>query len=84
VTADETDSPPRKGDQYVHDDGTTEVVFFTEDGRVLTFREYPSFDAFRDGVATAAYKGINDDVASLPGPAAFADFDPDVETEERE
>jgi hypothetical protein len=83
VTADETDSPPQKGDQYVHADGTTEVVFLTEDGRVLTFREYPSVDTFRDGVASAAYRGINDDVVSLPGPAAFADFEPDGDGDDR-
>lgn len=66
---------PTKGDEYSHRDGTTEVVFMTEDGRVLTFREYPDTDSFDAAVSDATYRGVNADVASLPEPAAFSDAD---------
>lgn len=68
---------PRKGDQYAHDTGVTEVVYMRDDGRVLTFREYPDVDAFEEAVVGAAYRGINEDVAALPDAAAFADVEPD-------
>ncbi|MUV56808.1 hypothetical protein [Halogeometricum sp. CBA1124] len=57
---------PQKGDEYSHRDGTTEVVFTTQDGRVLTFREYPDADSFDRTVSSATYRGVNEDVASLP------------------
>lgn len=68
-----SDDAPVEGDEYSHTDGTTEIVYLTEDGRVLTFREYPSTDAFEDAVETATYRGINDAVASLPGREEFSD-----------
>ncbi|SFR66594.1 hypothetical protein [Halogeometricum limi] len=80
----EFNRPPWKGDEYSHRDGTTEVVFMTEDGRVLTFREYPDVETFEQSVATAAYRGVNDDVASLPEASAFAGPDTDQETDDDE
>jgi hypothetical protein len=68
-----SDDGPVEGDEYSHPDGTTEIVYLTEDGRVLTLREYPSTSAFTDAVGPAAYRGINDAVASLPDREAFAD-----------
>lgn len=70
---------PQKGDEYHHPEGTTEVVFMTEDGRVLSFREYPDVETFERSVSTAAYRGVNDDVASLPDASAFAASDADVD-----
>lgn len=68
-----TDETPMEGDEYTHSDGTTEIVYLTEDGRVLTLREYPSASAFNETVDAAAYRGINDDVAALPDRDAFLD-----------
>ena len=71
----EHEGEPRKGDEYSHDDGTTEIVFMSEDGRVLTFREYPDAESFERTVAAAAYRGVNEDVASLPPASAFDSSD---------
>lgn len=73
MSGDPNDSSPQKGDEYSHPDGTTEVVFMTEDGRVLTFREYSSVDSFDRSVSRAEYRGVNPEVASLPAAAEFAD-----------
>lgn len=70
---DEYDGEPHEGDEYSHEDGTTEIVFMTEDGRVLTFREYPDVASFERSVSAATYRGVNDDVASLPPASAFDD-----------
>ncbi|WP_396613386.1 hypothetical protein ACH9L7_17310 (plasmid) [Haloferax sp. S1W] len=66
---------PAKGHQYERSSGTLEVVFAVEDGRVLTFREYPSIDLFHRSVADAQYTGENSAVKSLPGVDAFRDLD---------
>ncbi|WP_435064323.1 hypothetical protein [Halobaculum sp. EA56] len=68
---------PVGGDSYRHPDGSAEVVYLVEDGRVVTFREYPSLSAFESAVDDAAYRGIDEDVADLPGREAFADLDVD-------
>lgn len=70
-TDDETG--PTEGRQYRHRDGTMEVVFALEDGRVLTVKEYPTYDRFEQAVNAAADAGINDHVANLPDVEAFAD-----------
>lgn len=62
---------PSKGDQYGHSDGTREVVFATEDGHILTVREYPDVTAFENGVAEAEYAGSHEGVLDLPDPEAF-------------
>lgn len=68
----DTDHPtPAKGDQYEHPDGTTEVVFAVEEGRVLTIREYPDADAFDEGVADASSAGTHEGVANLPDAEFF-------------
>lgn len=77
-----SDETPVEGDEYTHSDGTTEIVYLTEDGRVLTLREYPSTRTFQDTVETAAYRGINDAVAALPGREAFLDMELTEETDE--
>jgi len=59
--------------EYQHDDGSAEIVFALENGRVLTVREYPDEAAFRDAVETATYVGHHDGVADLPGIEAFRD-----------
>lgn len=75
MTSDDTNGPDthQQGDQYCHTDGTTEVVYLVEDGHVLTFREYPSLASFSDAVASAAYDGYNEAVASLPERSTFTD-----------
>lgn len=77
-----SDETPVEGDEYSHSDGTTEIVYLTEDGRVLTLREYPSTSTFEDAVEAAAYRGINADVAALPGREAFLDVEFPEETDE--
>lgn len=69
------EGPPIKGDQYRHPDGTREVVYLLEDGRVLTFSEYPSVEAFEEAVGDAVYRGLNEEVVDLPGLEAFQGLD---------
>ncbi|WP_158056242.1 hypothetical protein [Halorussus halophilus] len=64
---------PQKADHYRHDDGTDEIVFAVEEGRVLTIREYPDTDAFERAISDAEHVGTHDGVAGLPGADAFAD-----------
>lgn len=66
---------PSKGDQYDHPDGTREIVFATDEGRVLTVREYPAVAAFTEGVDAAEYAGVHDGVVDLPSSDSFEDFD---------
>lgn len=69
------DDPPIKGDQYHHPDGTREVVYLLEDGRVLTFSEYPSVETFEAAMENAVYHGLNEEVVDLPGLDAFEGSD---------
>ncbi|MFC4552632.1 MULTISPECIES: hypothetical protein [Halorussus] len=62
---------PTKADHYRHDDGTDEIVFAVEDGRVLTTREYSSVEDFRRAVADAEFVGEHEGVADLPGVEAY-------------
>jgi hypothetical protein len=62
---------PEKAAQYDHPDGSTEVVFAVEDGRVLTVREYPDIERFRAAIADATHAGSHEGVADLPGVEAF-------------
>jgi hypothetical protein len=71
-----TKRPPQKADQYRYDDGTVEVVFAVEDGRVLTFREYPDTDSFQAAVGDGEFDGVHPGVEKLPGVEAFRDGDP--------
>jgi hypothetical protein len=66
-----TADAPERGDQFRHPDGTYEVVFHVEDDRVLTVREYPTDEAYRDATGEAAFEGVNEDVLDLPGPNTF-------------
>ncbi len=72
MSPDDADDGPRRADSYEHPDGTREVVFHVADDRVLTVREYPDREAFREGVADAADAGRHEGVADLPGVEAFA------------
>lgn len=67
--------PPEKGQQYRHPDGSLEVIFAVEDGRVLTFREYPDIDSFARETDPAQYAGLDEEVSSMPGVEAFRDLD---------
>ncbi|WP_135807048.1 hypothetical protein [Halorussus marinus] len=62
---------PQQADHYQHGDGTDEIVFAVEEGRVLAVREYPSVEAFAAAVADADYLGTHDGIADLPGVEAF-------------
>lgn len=66
---------PAKGDEYVLPDGSTEIVFLVEGGRVLTVREYESIDSFEESVAGGRYLGTREEVASMPGVESFGDPD---------
>lgn len=66
---------PEKADQYRFIDGTTEVVFAVEEGRVLTFREYPDVATFTRAMEAGEYDGVNQGVKELPGIEAFQDLD---------
>jgi hypothetical protein len=70
---------PVKGDEYVLPDGSTEIVFLVEDGRVLTVREYESIDSFEESVAGGRYLGTREEVAAMPGVEAFGDPDPSAD-----
>jgi hypothetical protein len=69
------DADPRKADHYRHWDGSEEIVFAVEEGRVLTIREYESVEDFERTVEDAEYVGTHEGVADLPGAEAFADED---------
>ena len=60
-----------RGRSYEFDDGTVEVVFATEEGRVLTVREYPTAEACLRTLADADYRGTNEQVLELPDVEAF-------------
>jgi len=60
-----------RGRSYEHADGTVEVVFATEEGRVLTVREYPTTEVCLRTLADADYRGTNEQVLDLPGVEAF-------------
>jgi hypothetical protein len=67
--------PTTTAAEYHHDDGSVEIVFATEDGRVLTVREYPTEEAFDDATEGATYAGEHEGVADLPGVEAFRNGD---------
>lgn len=62
-----------EGAKYQYDDGTVEIVFAAEEGRVLTVREYPDEAGFTEGVEPATYIGHHAALADLPGVDAFAE-----------
>lgn len=70
---DREDVKTTKGKQYRYADGTVEVVFATEDDRVLTVREYRTVDAFERRISEATDEGIHPEVAALPGIEGFVD-----------
>lgn len=61
-----------KGRKYRYENGTVEVVFATEDGHVLTVREYPSTEGFEEAVENASDIGTHQPIADLPGVEAFS------------
>lgn len=71
----DADRDVSKADQYRHPDGTVEVVYALEGDTVLTFREYPSEEAFDASVADADYLGEHSGVAELPDVADAGDPD---------
>jgi acylphosphatase len=60
-----------RGRAYEHDDGTVEVVFAAEDGRVLTVREYPTRETCLRVLDAARFRGTNEAVLDLPDVDAF-------------
>ncbi|WP_336361014.1 hypothetical protein [Haladaptatus sp. ZSTT2] len=60
-----------KADHYRLPDGTVEIVFAVEGGRVLTFREYQSPAEFSTAVEDGEYLGSHAGVADLPNVEAF-------------
>lgn len=68
---------PKKADQYRFADGTAEVVFAVEGGRILTFREYPDIETFREAVESGEFQGVHQGVEELPGVDAFRDLEVD-------
>lgn len=66
---------PAKGDEYVLPDGSTEIVFLVEDGRVLTVSEYDSVESFEASVSAGRFVGTRAEVAAMPGAEAFAESD---------
>lgn len=57
--------------KYQYDDGTVEIVFVAEAGRVLTVREYPDDASFEAEIEPARYLGEHSGIAELPGVDAF-------------
>jgi hypothetical protein len=69
---DDRSTVPEKADHYRS--GTIdEIVFAVEEGRVLTIREYPTVEAFRESVADAEYVGTHHGVDELPDIEAFGE-----------
>ncbi|USZ67847.1 hypothetical protein NGM10_14070 [Halorussus salilacus] len=62
---------PRKADHFRHGEGTDEIVFVVEEGRVLAVREYESVEDFERAVEDAEFVGTHEGVADLPGVDAF-------------
>ena len=75
MASDADPDEPFRGATYVFDDGTTEVVYVREDGRILTIREYPSDTAFQQVAEEAEFTGTHEGVASLPDVEEFQDLD---------
>ncbi|VTT88136.1 hypothetical protein DM2_1470 [Halorubrum sp. DM2] len=65
----------RKAAEYRHDDGSVEIVFAVDGGRVLTVREYPDEETFEAATEGAEYTGQHEGVSDLPGVEAFRDDD---------
>ncbi|WP_246988171.1 hypothetical protein [Halorientalis marina] len=65
------ESNPTKADQYDHPDGTLEVVFAVEDGKVLTIREYDSVSQFERNTSEATYAGSHHGVLNIPDLESF-------------
>ncbi len=63
------------GDEYRFPDGTREVVFETNEGAVLTVREYPSVARFEGAVSEASSRGTHAGVKELPDVEAFEERD---------
>lgn len=74
--ADQNDVPA-KSDWYRHDESIEEIVFATEDGTVMTIREYPDTDCFTDAIEGATYLGSHPEVADLPDVEAFSEQETD-------
>lgn len=71
MSRDPSREDPAKGDEYVLPDGSTEIVFHVEGGRVLTVSEYESVEAFEASVSAGRYVGTREEVATMPGVEAF-------------
>lgn len=65
----------RKAAEYRHDDGSVEIVFAVDDGRILTVREYPDKATFDEVTGSAAYVGQHEGVTDLPDVEAFREAD---------
>ncbi|WP_311173541.1 hypothetical protein [Halobellus ordinarius] len=61
--------------KYQYDDGTVEIVFAAEEGRVLTVREYPDDASFETEIEPARYLGQHSGIAELPPVEAFMSGD---------
>jgi hypothetical protein len=68
-----TQRDPSQGDEYHHPDDVAEVVFATEDDRVLTVRQYPEAADFAGAVSGASDRGVSAEVADLPPAGEFTD-----------
>lgn len=64
---------PSRGDEFRRPDGTIEIVYETAGGRVLTLREYPTVDAFREAARDAEYRGENAGVRDLSDVDSFSE-----------
>lgn len=67
--------PATKAAKYQHDDGSVEIVFATEEGRVLTVREYPDDESFEAVIDSATYEGQHAGVAELSPVEEFVSRD---------
>jgi len=67
--------PATEAAKYQYDDGTVEIVFAAEEGRVLTVREYSDDASFETQIESATYRGQHSGVAELPPVEAFVPGD---------
>lgn len=59
------DRDVQKADDFVSPMGVREVCYTVIDGRVLTFREYPSIEMANNALLHQEYLGVNEEVGKL-------------------
>jgi hypothetical protein len=70
-----------RGRQYRYDDGVAEAVVANEEGRVLSVREYPDEEQFREAVSGAVTTEFNEVLANIDAEAIMGEVREDTRTD---